>query len=149
MRQEAMKWWNPLPFEIKWEKIVKHKELVLGYPDRAPGDLTGSEIEKLFIKEKSAEKVYAIFFKLKAAQFYTFITTIPKEDLEELEEMRKQKNYEDSLQYGDGVFLLGEAVRTIDTKHAADLEWDTPVSKEKLVLHKDVDKFPIFRPENY
>ena len=47
-RELALKWWNTLPFEFQFTHIVKNKELITGYPDRGPKDLTGREIEDIW-----------------------------------------------------------------------------------------------------
>jgi len=48
MRQEAMNWWNNIPFEEKLVQIIKNKHHIIGYSDRSPDSLTGSEIELIF-----------------------------------------------------------------------------------------------------
>jgi hypothetical protein len=48
-RKEALQWWATLSKEHKWLQIVKNKENIFGYPDRAPDTLTGREIELMYI----------------------------------------------------------------------------------------------------
>jgi hypothetical protein len=48
VRVNAMKWWNAMTNEEKWYKIVRHKTLVVGYPERTPDSLTGREIENIY-----------------------------------------------------------------------------------------------------
>lgn len=50
-RKKALQWWNNLTFEEKYFKVVKHKELVVGYPDRDPNTLTGREVEQIWNAE--------------------------------------------------------------------------------------------------
>lgn len=50
-RELVIEWWNGLSFEIKAFTVVKHKELVAGYPDRLVGGLTGREIEQIYNAE--------------------------------------------------------------------------------------------------
>lgn len=47
-RRHVIEWWNKLFYIDKFELIVKHKELIVGYPVRNPDSLTGDEIEKLY-----------------------------------------------------------------------------------------------------
>ena len=52
MRELAIKWWKSLYFVQKWEIVVKHKEHVIGYPDRNVDSFSGSEVEKLYKLEQ-------------------------------------------------------------------------------------------------
>jgi hypothetical protein len=47
-REQAMSWWNAKTFEEQYFVIIRRKEVVEGYPDRAPTSLTGREIELLW-----------------------------------------------------------------------------------------------------
>jgi len=50
-RELVIEWWNGLSFEIKAFAVVKHKELVVGYPYRLVKSLTGREIEQIYNAE--------------------------------------------------------------------------------------------------
>lgn len=50
-RAVAISWWHGLSFEMKFQMMVKHKELVIGYPNRDVRLFTGSEVEKLYRAE--------------------------------------------------------------------------------------------------
>lgn len=56
-REAAMKWWNNMPFENKWYPIIRNRDLILGYPDRNPNSLTGTEIELLWIAENAGSLI--------------------------------------------------------------------------------------------
>jgi hypothetical protein len=47
-REQAMSWWNAKTFEEQYFVIIKNKQVIEGYPDRAPTTLTGREIELLW-----------------------------------------------------------------------------------------------------
>lgn len=50
-RELVIEWWNSLTFTVKSFTIIKHKELVAGYPDRLVEGLTGREIEQIYNAE--------------------------------------------------------------------------------------------------
>jgi hypothetical protein len=49
-REKALQWWKGLTFEAKWFEIIKAKEYITGYPDRAPDSLTAREIQIIHAK---------------------------------------------------------------------------------------------------
>ena len=49
--KNIFEWWNSMPFELKWNKCVKHKEVVIDYPYRNPETLSGKELHQIYIKE--------------------------------------------------------------------------------------------------
>lgn len=50
-RELVIEWWNSLTFTDKAFTVVKHKELVVGYPYRLVKSLTGREIEQIYNAE--------------------------------------------------------------------------------------------------
>lgn len=44
----SLEWWESLPFELKFQNMVKNKHLFDSYPDIAVSDITDEQIEKLF-----------------------------------------------------------------------------------------------------
>jgi hypothetical protein len=52
VRQQALDWWNKLPFEIKWYKIIANKDQITGYPDRSPDMVSGREVELMYLNEE-------------------------------------------------------------------------------------------------
>lgn len=51
IKRSAISWWTKQAFITKWELVVKHKELIIGYPTRQIDTLTSNEIESLYLKE--------------------------------------------------------------------------------------------------
>lgn len=74
-REQSNQWWNSLPFEKQFEMIVKHKTLVIGYPDRQPGSLSGREAEMLYDAEQKiiAEEIGKLYHKLGNCPLKTFL----------------------------------------------------------------------------
>jgi hypothetical protein len=49
--KEAKLWWESLPFETKWFKIVKNKQHIKDYPIVLIDQLTDNEIETIYKNE--------------------------------------------------------------------------------------------------
>lgn len=135
-RQKAMNWWNNLSSIKKASICDNNKELLHG--DRQWQSLTGREIQMVYEKDY---QVFAMFAKLEGAQYYTFITPLSIDQIDMVDEMQSQ--------IGTTKIYVASAIKSFPTQHPSELEWSNSSINDKLVLHRDVDKFPIFRLENY